>query len=145
MSFTESLSCHGRFLQNTLHYHKVRNFDNSGFKGDTLPQTGVDIDPVCCMYIANIPGLVALGYEEGNGDSLIPCLGGSDYSEEQIINASEDELKSMCAALYQTVCTRQSSKYQKACGGAREGRVDVKRENVSGLQQVRQQTNLTSC
>eukprot|EP00976_Prorocentrum_cordatum_P084553 1185702-Prorocentrum_minimum.AAC.2 len=53
-----------------------------------------------------------------------------------IINTSEDEFKSRrFAALYQVVCTRQSSEYQKACGGAHEGGVNVERENVSGLQQ----------
>lgn len=124
-------------FQNTLHYHQAWNFDNVGFKGDTLPIGGVDIDPVC--YIANISGRVALGYEEGNGDVLMPCPGGRggyDFSEESILNASDDKLKSMCEMCYQAVCSKQESTYPKACGRDREGGVNIEGENVSDLQQV---------
>ena len=124
-------------MQNTLHYRQAWNYHDVGFKGDSLPLPGVDINPVC--YVANISGRVVLGYEEGNGDVLMPCPGGRggyDFSEESILNATDDKLKSMCESCYQGVCTRQRSTYPKSCGRRREGGVNVEDASVSDLQQV---------
>jgi len=126
-------------FQNTLHYHSAWNYNigGFGFKGDTLPQAGIDIDPVC--YVANISGTMSLGYEEGNGDKLLPCpgaRGGYDFPEDMILNASDEKLKSMCNACYQSVCSRQYSRYPRSCGGSSQGGVDIEDDHVQGLQQV---------
>ena len=43
--------------------------------------------PVC--YVVNASGTVALGYEEGNGDKLLPCPGhrkGFPFTEDEVLD-----------------------------------------------------------
>ena len=63
------------------------------------------MDPVC--YVANVNGTIVLGYEEGNGNSLLPCPGGRrayPFTESEIMNADEAQLEDMCSMCYQSVC-----------------------------------------
>ena len=126
--------------QNTQHYHGAWNFNKRfGVKADSLPQANVDIDPVC--YVANISGRLSLGYEAGLGDSLQACpgsRGGYNFTEDAIKDASDAELKTMCAACYQAVCTSRGSHNPRWCGHRNDGGVDIGNSNVvaDGLQQV---------
>lgn len=105
-------------FQNTQHYNAAWNFHREGFKGDSLPRSNQDINPVC--YIAKVNGQVVLGYEEGNGDALLPCPGnehGFPFTEAEILDPNAD-LVEMCSMCYQAVCTGRSD--PRACGSGVE-------------------------
>mmetsp|Transcript_5540 Transcript_5540/g.12990 ORF Transcript_5540/g.12990 Transcript_5540/m.12990 type:complete len:447 (-) Transcript_5540:197-1537(-) len=105
-------------FQNTQHYHAAWNFDRKGFKADSLPRSNEDISPVC--YIANVSGTVTLGYEEGNGNRLLPCPGNSrayPFTEEEILDPNAD-LEEMCSMCYTSVCSFRTN--PEDCGGGVE-------------------------
>mmetsp|Transcript_24355 Transcript_24355/g.61378 ORF Transcript_24355/g.61378 Transcript_24355/m.61378 type:complete len:454 (-) Transcript_24355:118-1479(-) len=105
-------------FQNTQHYHAAWNFDRAGFKADSLPRSNEDISPVC--YIANVSGTVTLGYEEGNGNRLLPCPGNSrayPFTEEEILDPNAD-LAEMCSMCYTSVCSFRTN--PEDCGGGVE-------------------------
>mmetsp|Transcript_60954 Transcript_60954/g.125604 ORF Transcript_60954/g.125604 Transcript_60954/m.125604 type:complete len:462 (+) Transcript_60954:169-1554(+) len=113
-------------FQNTQHYNAAWNLHGEGFLGDSLPRSPQDIHPVC--YIANVSGTIVLGYEEGNGDVLMPCPGADTavpFTEEMILNADEEELQDMCSQCYQAVCTGERSTIARSCGSTRDGGVQL--------------------
>merc|ERR1719387_1189029 len=86
--------------QNTQHYEAAWNFHGKGLKGDSLPRAPQDIQPVC--YLANVSGQVVMGYEEGNGGSLMPCPGSDGaypFSEQELL-ADGADLEAMCDMCY---------------------------------------------
>mmetsp|Transcript_5891 Transcript_5891/g.11665 ORF Transcript_5891/g.11665 Transcript_5891/m.11665 type:complete len:488 (+) Transcript_5891:51-1514(+) len=111
-------------FQNTQHYEEAWNIHGSGFLGDSLPRAPQDIDPVC--YIVNSSsGVLALGYEEGNGDKLLPCPGhrrAAPFTEADLLSADAD-LEDMCNQCYHSVCT--GSVRAQDCGNSGTGGVDV--------------------
>jgi hypothetical protein len=131
-------------LQNTQHYHAAYNYHGSGFKSRSLPLAPLDMEPVC--YIADLNGTTVLGYEEGNGGDLLPCpsaLGAYPYTEAQITNATDEELKTMCNACYQSVCTFNNREDPRDCGNSWHSGVDVGEDGARGAQnpiQVRSDT-----
>ena len=118
---------------NTMYYNKAWVFstDGMGFRAGSLPIPGADFDPVC--YVGTLADgnggtSTVLGYEEPNGDSLLPCPGATEglrFSEEQIEGPSDEELKVMCDACYAAVCSGRGSKNPRLCGGVGEGGVTV--------------------
>jgi len=135
-------------FQNTQHYHAAWNFPeeggsslvHGGFKGDSLPIAGKDIDPVCYMVKipdANGEGQLALGYEEGEGDVLLPCPGARramPYTQEELNDAlmHPEKLPELCEACYQAVCTGRGRTNPENCG---------ERGSFSGGKQVGQANN----
>ncbi|KAK3275510.1 hypothetical protein CYMTET_16363 [Cymbomonas tetramitiformis] len=135
-------------FQNTQHYKVAWNYHQSGMKATSLPRPAEDIDPVC--YVVNHEGNITLGYEEGNGDRLLPCpgaRGGAPFTEQQILGASDAELQDFCTQCYQGVCTRQRSTNPRNCGGDREGGVEVGAgdEDDDIVQMVRQVDSAYHC
>ena len=113
---------------NTLHYNKAILFsdDNMGLRAGSLPMPGSDWDPVC--YVVTIDGELALGYEETNGDKILPCPGATEglrFTPDQIASATEDELQVMCEACYVNVCSGKGSKDPRSCGGNGDGGKDI--------------------
>jgi hypothetical protein len=104
-------------FQNTWHYESAWTLHRKGFKADSLPRAPQDMDPVC--YVANVNGTIVLGYEEGNGNSLLPCPGGRrayPFTESEIMNADEAQLEDMCSMCYQSVCTGNGKTDPQSCG-----------------------------
>eukprot|EP00239_Pterosperma_sp_CCMP1384_P007646 CAMPEP_0197844646 /NCGR_PEP_ID=MMETSP1438-20131217/1641_1 /TAXON_ID=1461541 /ORGANISM="Pterosperma sp., Strain CCMP1384" /LENGTH=489 /DNA_ID=CAMNT_0043455569 /DNA_START=273 /DNA_END=1742 /DNA_ORIENTATION=- len=120
-------------FQNTQHYKVSWNYQGTGLKARSLPRAPQDFNPVC--YITtNEEGEMTLGYEEGNGDRLLPCPGangGPPFSEEQLIAANQTGaegqalLEDYCGACYQSVCSANNARRPRDCGGDRQGGVEV--------------------
>eukprot|EP00873_Tetraselmis_striata_P023890 jgi/Tetstr1/444154/TSEL_032049.t1 len=119
---------------NTLYYNKAwfTSEDGMGLRAGSLPIAGParDWDPVC--YVAELVVddvlTTVLGYEEPNGDKMLPCGGaqeGFPFTAEQIESAGEEELQIMCEYCYQSVCSGIGSKDPRLCGGSNEGGVDI--------------------
>mmetsp|Transcript_458 Transcript_458/g.803 ORF Transcript_458/g.803 Transcript_458/m.803 type:complete len:598 (-) Transcript_458:150-1943(-) len=130
---------------NTQHYNSAWNLHGKGMKGDSLPRAPQDLNPSC--YIVNVSGTVALGYEEGNGDKLLPCPGARDgypLTEEEILdpNANLEELCQMC---YQAVCTGNGGTNPQNCGGSNQGGVDVGAGNGQVADMIEQVNTAYHC
>eukprot|EP00961_Rhodomonas_salina_P053601 718984-Rhodomonas_salina.1 len=116
---------------NTQHYKQAWNLHGQGFLGNSLPRAPKDLDPVC--LIASVDGRLVLGYEEGEGDKLLPCPGhrtGAPFTEEMILAAMNDTeaLEDMCTQCYQSVCTGRGSVRARDCGSSGDGGVDLEDE-----------------
>jgi len=114
---------------NTQHYEASWTLHGHGFLGSSLPRAPQDIHPVC--YIANVSGVVVLGYEEGNGDTMLPCPGADHafpFTEAQILDENAD-LEDMCSQCYHTVCSGRKSRRPNTCGGHSNGGVEVGASN----------------
>mmetsp|Transcript_12992 Transcript_12992/g.20416 ORF Transcript_12992/g.20416 Transcript_12992/m.20416 type:complete len:441 (-) Transcript_12992:143-1465(-) len=133
-------------FQNTQWYKSSYTLHGDGFKGDSLPRAPQDLDPVC--YIANVSGTVVLGYEEGNGDKLLPCPGhrhAYPFTEEQILTANDAELVEMCTMCYQSVCTGNRRTDPRQCGESGTGGVDVGTGNGVVADMVEQVNSAYHC
>ena len=113
---------------NTVHYRKALkdSSDQMGMRAGSLPIPGKDFDPVC--YVAELHGKIVLGFEEPEGDNILPCPGareGLNFTEEQIVGATDEELQVMCEACFQSVCSGRGSRDATRCGGSAEGGVEV--------------------
>mmetsp|Transcript_33178 Transcript_33178/g.51658 ORF Transcript_33178/g.51658 Transcript_33178/m.51658 type:complete len:439 (-) Transcript_33178:78-1394(-) len=132
--------------QNTQHYKAAYTLHGEGFKGDSLPRAPADINPVC--YIVNASGTVSLGYEEGNGDKLLPCPGQRNaypFTEEQILSANDEELVEMCTMCYQAVCTGNRRTDPRNCGESSSGGVDVGAGNGKVVDMMEQVNSAYHC
>mmetsp|Transcript_44257 Transcript_44257/g.90329 ORF Transcript_44257/g.90329 Transcript_44257/m.90329 type:complete len:568 (+) Transcript_44257:78-1781(+) len=118
---------------NTQHYKQAWNLHGKGFLGTSLPRAPKDLDPVC--LVAYVEGRLVLGYEEGEGDKLLPCPGhdeGVPFTEEMIregLNGTRD-LEDMCTQCYQAVCTGDRSVRARDCGSSSDGGVDLEDEAI---------------
>ena len=122
---------------NTQLYKKAMQFsdDAMGLRAGSLPIPGRDWDPVCyitTLMVENWEGVAqnrtVLGYEETNGDRMLPCPGareGLNFTEEQIKGATDGELQSMCEACYQSVCSGEGATDARNCGSGSDGGVDI--------------------
>eukprot|EP00873_Tetraselmis_striata_P023889 jgi/Tetstr1/444153/TSEL_032048.t1 len=119
---------------NTLYYNKawLTSEDGMGLRAGSLPIAGParDWDPVCYVAELVVDGVntTVLGYEEPNGDKMLPCGGaeeGFPFTAKQIESAGEEELQVMCEYCYRSVCGGRNAKDPRSCGGSNEGGVDI--------------------
>lgn len=119
---------------NTLFYNKawLTSEDGMGLRAGSLPIAGParDWDPVCYiadLIVEGVPTTV-LGYEEPNGDKILPCGGsreGFPFTAQQIENASAEQLQVMCEYCYESVCSGIGASDPRKCGDANLGGVDI--------------------
>eukprot|EP00961_Rhodomonas_salina_P220367 2979269-Rhodomonas_salina.1 len=93
----------------------------------------MDLQPVC--VVANVSGHLVLGYEEGNGNDLLPCPGhdeGVPFTEEMILEGLDGkrDLVDMCNQCYWAVCTGDRQTNPRNCGDNNDGVVDLEDDAI---------------
>eukprot|EP00899_Mesostigma_viride_P025487 jgi/Mesvir1/6122/Mv00827-RA.1 len=105
-------------FQNTQKYNMAWAFDKPlGLKEDALPIAGTDMNAVC--YLFNLDGRLQMGYEEGDGDSIVPCnpdQGSFAFNSTNLLTATPQQLQTYCDMCYQSVCSSSYSRDPRSCG-----------------------------
>eukprot|EP00899_Mesostigma_viride_P025480 jgi/Mesvir1/6116/Mv00822-RA.2 len=106
------LNCTCYVCQNAWSFNKPL-----GFKDDALPIPGTDMDATCYIFMLN--GTYQIGYEEGDGDSIVPCnptQGGFPFTNAMLMTATREELQEYCNMCYQATCSKAYSHDPRSCG-----------------------------
>eukprot|EP00899_Mesostigma_viride_P025479 jgi/Mesvir1/6115/Mv00822-RA.1 len=105
-------------FHNTQKYKNAWSFNKPlGFKDDALPIPGTDMDATCYIFMLN--GTYQIGYEEGDGDSIVPCnptQGGFPFTNAMLMTATREELQEYCNMCYQATCSKAYSHDPRSCG-----------------------------